>query len=385
MQSTTNEVAPAFQAQRYIHILASGLGVDVSSIPEDVLKQALAEGTPAGVNKIIVGWNMAKNTEPVQVLSPEDEALMRSLGSHENTSHIQQLKRDMESHLASAAARARDVQSYLVSAADKRAQIEIALGRGNDTALLAGVKEIIAKGWYKYDAVETKRINDAHMRNGAVIRQGVTLSTPMVTLTHRNSTAGVDLVVPLGPYWVDIQPGRNNIIVRPKGSAVVSGGNCHPHISSGGDVCWGNAHDAYARGMDKRDYASVLMALQHVLTMYNDESPYESLSSFARRVNPQLLTQDSEYQRYGDRCIYYRGDELPELAPEEIVNDWVEGDEDDRGETCEYDMAKVKVYRLLLKGVTPPTRVNNTYYFVKKADGTFFHLEEDYSYGMGSI
>jgi hypothetical protein len=59
-----------------------------------------------------------------------------------------------------------------------------------------------------------------------------------------------------------------------------SGHNVHPHISTGGQICWGDAAVLVQEARERRDIAGLVKIITDWMTLYNDRSPYVRIEQF---------------------------------------------------------------------------------------------------------
>jgi len=99
--------------------------------------------------------------------------------------------------------------------------------------------------------------------------ESVTLATPPIILVHEGHR------YKMGRYKVTV--GNGSIKVTTYSGGYSSGGYRHPHVTRGGDVCWGTAHQPYVDYINTGNPVEALIALLQVLKSYNHGSPYHSL------------------------------------------------------------------------------------------------------------
>lgn len=122
-------------------------------------------------------------------------------------------------------------------------------------------------------------------------------TTRDITLTHKNHSAGIDLEVPMGNYYVSVNMETYDVRVEPCNNNLEYSGYYHPHVNEGGRVCWGNAAEVMAQALADMKPSVALTALQIILTTYNDESPYASLRDFEEsyEMDGADPTKDEDY------------------------------------------------------------------------------------------
>lgn len=133
-------------------------------------------------------------------------------------------------------------------------------------------------------------------------------TTRDITLTHKNHSAGIDMEVPMGNYYVSVNMETYDIRVKLCNNNLQYSGYYHPHVSEGGRVCWGNAAEVMAQSLADMKPSVALTALQIILTNYNDESPYASLRDFEESYemdgeDPTTANEDED--EYCDEDEYY--------------------------------------------------------------------------------
>lgn len=122
-------------------------------------------------------------------------------------------------------------------------------------------------------------------------------TTKDITLTHKNPSAGIDLEVPMGNYYVTVNMETYDVRVKPCNNNLQYSGYYHPHVNESGRVCWGNAAEVMAQALEDMKPSVALTALQIILTTYNDESPYALLRDFEEsyEMNGEDPTKDEDY------------------------------------------------------------------------------------------
>ena len=331
METLTTTGVPAFNAQLYIDKMCTQLGykdADIAPIKEQLL--ACADQT--SINKILFGIVPAPAT-----LTPEDIQRIQMISRIDNSSEINQLRQDIiykqgnitkyHNAIAVEAQKARELQRKMLS---MKEYIE------HD--LMPEVEKILKGGWYKFRLVSQDYIS---------------FITPNITLEHINPDAGINITHNMGSYRVEYWPNRKRMYcMKNEGNTVVDR-YYHPHVDSGGDICWGNAAAVASKAMMDIAPAKAFTALRTLLQTYNDNSAYKTLATF-KAGSTALL---ADYGFSGN--IWVENDEIPDEPHEEEIIErddeyHVRDDDDDDGHYVEAIL--IRAYRM--RGDAGPT-----YYF----------------------
>lgn len=118
--------------------------------------------------------------------------------------------------------------------------------------------------------------------------------------TYRNPEAGIDATIDLGEFACKIfwQHNRPRFEVYPFANNLVVQHVYHPHVSSEGNICWGDARYAMEDSADRNDIALIMSTLHALLMNYSPDNPYVVLE--------QYTTSDARPYRYGDLSLDYR-------------------------------------------------------------------------------
>lgn len=190
-----------------------------------------------------------------------------------------------------------------------------------------------------------------------------------VIIRHVDEPKAIDMTVNFGEMRVVWKPASNLLKVLngiPVEHYVDS--YYHPHVSDSGTVCWGNAADTVTKALNEFKISKVLSILDALLSSYNDESPYRTISEFWFMQNRDKLTDTEHDFSYASRLWVRRS-----YADDTGIT-WTNTStrEDDDGE--EIEIAKVSYYYKRFKkyGV-----IDTSIKFVKLDDDTFVELDED--------
>lgn len=140
--------------------------------------------------------------------------------------------------------------------------------------LLNEVREVVSTGLF---------VNPVYENNSSYLY----LSTPSdIILNHKKASANLDLSINLGKMSVEINLTTLHIRVFPyKNNLLSARGFWHPHISTSGDICWGNAASTFQKLVEGRDLQKILVLLMAIIKGYSDTDPppYEALAYFVKK------------------------------------------------------------------------------------------------------
>ncbi len=145
--------------------------------------------------------------------------------------------------------------------------------------------------------------------------KAILFKTKEIVLSHFDKDQGQEHVVPMGYYFVEFKINNDGLIacnVSPGDKNPCTGGLWHPHISTGGAVCYGNMlipAEVAAASMELGRLASMV---QDVLTNYCDDNPYDHLYNFKTAFKDGVLSNKGTIPPQG-----YSGYEEPEERDEE--------------------------------------------------------------------
>lgn len=117
--------------------------------------------------------------------------------------------------------------------------------------------------------------------------------TPEIVLTEINPAAGLDLRVNLGRFVGNLGLYDFAVWIGGFERNINVNGYIHPHVASGGDICWGNITDAFTRATRARDIKKIMQLAASLLISYSAEAPYRSLIAFAEQSDTEA-SQDAD-------------------------------------------------------------------------------------------
>jgi hypothetical protein len=333
IHNETNQIQepPKVADENYIMLMAGMLEIDPNR--EEVRNLVTKALTKAQVSLELAALKQTINESNKKKLSSEQLTKISSMVTREQSSAARSLQNDIDSYYSSVARYLKDADSYLKAMTEKRIELEHYLNRPVD--LSSEVSKIVDDGFYSVAAVYENYIRFA---------------TQPVTLVENNPAAGIKRSVFLGTFFVTYHPNTGVIKVTGKESNIETQGHIHPHIGSGGSVCWGTAAEAVAVAMRDLRPSVAFKALQVILNNYNGSSPYRTIERFMERSNNvtnSTATVDTYvnvgYITWGEHDDRSRLREVSLMDYER--NHSVEEEENEDGDMIEYNVRSVEVYR----------------------------------------
>lgn len=107
----------------------------------------------------------------------------------------------------------------------------------------------------------------------------VTIITPNITLNHTTSL-GNNITVPMGHFKILLDLNNLKVDIQGHKDNIVFEGSMHPHVSTSGIPCWGNASSHIIEALKKGCVSDILSVLMALLYNYNAASPYKPLENF---------------------------------------------------------------------------------------------------------
>ena len=156
--------------------------------------------------------------------------------------------------------------------------------------------------------------------NQTQVNDYLCLITAPVVLTYKKPNAGIDITVRLGEFKVKLYQSLEVKVIAHTNN-IITGDHYHPHVSSGGAICFGNKQAEYEQAKDNCDVGKVLHLVRLVLTEYCDEVPYLSIQRFHEAYCNKVGIQAPDYTR--ERSGTYEDDDGYERCREceEYVDD----------------------------------------------------------------
>lgn len=225
------------------------------------------------------------------------------------------------------------------------------------------INEILKAGWYELDV-------DDLVSQGSSI-QRVTFITPPITIAHYNAKAGIEMKVPMGSYKVTWFPRQGQVRAVGHVGHITVEGYQHPHITSEGGICWGNAVDVHSNGMSNFDPKPSLEALQVILQNYNPASPYVRLDAWqVRREADKYIGMPTKFVQHDTRAWIDEND-MPESHATTYEHDTREEEDEDGDSRIQYLMTVFK--KVYENGHPIPSEEDK--YYVKHRNGRYHQVE----------
>lgn len=353
--------AKPFDLTTWLSQLCSTTGADLTKIPAPTIEAMV--GQPVNeVNRLFFAWHRTIIVEPT-TLNDDDKGLLLNFVTPTNSLAYRTAKDNALRYEREANASAAMVRQQLQLAAQYYTIMRGIEGRAS-VDLWPKVQDILKDNWYSLDIDSLREGN---------VQEGIIFNTPRVQLTQYNAAAGIEEHVDMGHYKVRWIPQSNTMSVLPGVGNLRSGGYCHPHVSSSGEVCWGNAHDTYTRSMREVDPAPAFEALWVILQSFNAESPYRDLVHFKQAREVVKVAQEDrpiEFTEFPDEA-WIGMDSMPDSWATTYEQDDRVADEGGR----EYLMTVfIKTYADTGYRVD---HVDEDVYYVKHRNGRYHEVHAD--------
>lgn len=382
-QAVSQEAKPIFtdiEKTNYIQSMSINMNFKLTEARQ---RNLLACESKSSINKMIFE-NLDKWKNEVTTLTEEQRKnpILVNSFSIDKTSIIQNIKTNIKnkednirSYFESINARIAERQAYLVELYN--------IENRPDTDHTTQIDEINKGGFFEFDFDKTISKNDGYLY----------FITKPIILSYKNEAAKINIDgVNFGRFYcaVNLRGGRTKVLKYSKN--IEYSGYIHPHVSSDGGVCWGNAANMVTDAYKSFNLVNILKALQVVLTTYNEASPYASIEKFDIRLNPHRYPVTYSYYCidtvYGDdydknrsvklgdlaEVTYFElgddslGDDTSYLTLEEI-KDYFGKEEEEL--LNEYYKFNVKFYKKMLAGSRIDTNV-----YLKLTNGNYVSIQD---------
>lgn len=154
-------------------------------------------------------------------------------------------------------------------------------------------------------------------------------------LRYADKVKNVDMSVDMGTFTILISISENYVRILKGEKNMDCNGYYHPHVSSSGIVCWGNAQSTIETALEAMDVYKIVNTCILLLSEYNNESPYQSLAQF----------KDVEEWEYISKTWMFASDlsKLGILVEVEVEDTWYRDIE-------KYNECKVYLYKNRITG-----------------------------------
>jgi hypothetical protein len=105
-----------------------------------------------------------------------------------------------------------------------------------------------------------------------------------IIVAHSNPAAGIDIRLNFGRYKAVFDVSNFSMKVFGFERNISSAGYIHPHISTSGNICWGNASNTASRLLVDRQFVEPMTLLATILSNYNASNPYRPIERFQEEV-----------------------------------------------------------------------------------------------------
>lgn len=181
---------------------------------------------------------------------------------------VAQVEREVADLRARATVRMNEAMFLLSSAFTKREELNAIRGKDTSWRITSLMEGLPATNW------------DFMRSSGALI---YFVSRTDVILRHIDKTAGLHYELNCGKFMLrfDLTNMSVKMFCHERNAPSHEGEtNLHPHISTSGTVCWGNASDAVGIAMTNGDILKILQIIDNMLPHYNPSSPYITIEDF---------------------------------------------------------------------------------------------------------
>ena len=323
-------------------VVAGMMGVTLSDAQKAELMNMNDQGS---MNKFIMA---VKSTPAANIdkLYPEEEASLLRIAQNNRAPRYRTLKQELDNFQAQINRWNADIDSYINRSLAHRAEMQYYESLpGID--LITPLKQLLRSGTVKVNA-----ITDAE----------IILTTRPIFCKHVDKTIGVNMIVPMGTYKIQIKTSDFRVYVMKNGDNITSNGYWHPHVDSLGSPCWGNINTQVTKYRSEAKLYELVTATVQLLEAYNPDSPYRKLFFFDKERNPDKYGNlDVQYVPAGD---YHDGNYV--AMYDKHFNSYIQEAEDSDERTVYVFEAFVKVYKAM-----PDERVDNSIYI--KTDSGWYH------------
>lgn len=355
----------AFDWKLWINIICSQTGTNQKDIPKEVVEVLATSPTKNDFNRMFFMWHEAFN-KPKPLEFTEDEArLFEGVISVRNLPEYVHAKNDMDSSIRSITAKHRDITALLERVMANK-MILMRLENNMELKLLDIIKDCVADGWYKLNKDDTLFSLPSQY-------PVIYFTTPMISLKYYNPQAKIDKNVPMGEYRVLWYVREGRIRVDGSDNTMEINDYIHPHVSSDGSVCWGNASQVYAESMRDMNPKNALEALRVILQNYNADSPYQGIEKWEEYIeaNPHH-GKKVEYIPFG-RKAWIESDYMPSQWAKTYQHDYREAYDED--EDFHRNMYLMTVFRRVYEG-TLEVAGDDDLYYIRTSNGRNYSIDE---------
>lgn len=209
--------------------------------------------------------------EELQVLEPEIERQIKEATKELVNSQVRQFRDkaesarfNMEEHYKAAERKATEMVRY---------QNMLLSIQGKSNPILDDIRKVAAGSFFRFYSFDS--VNISFITRNPVI------------LVHKNPSAGIDITINMGIYRVTTDMRSMYTKVYQHRDNTRLDNFYHPHVSTGGDICWGTGGNAASGFMKDFRFLDFMELLASNLINYNAGNPYVSLERFKVKQDEQ--------------------------------------------------------------------------------------------------
>lgn len=257
----------------YIEQLASSTGINIDDWN---IMEVFGTGTgnnlvtdKRAINRILFDRFKSKNVEEKSAsnttIAQEAQDAINKIAENILNERKRRLSDDLASILNNVQERYNRYLRALTDANSKRLEL-LALTSGAGPDISKEIEIICATDFWNFESANNRYI--------------CFVTAQDVVNTFKKPSAGVDISVNLGKFRAKYCVEGGYIKVEPAGNNVWCREYTHPHISSEGGICWGNAGSTANSMLTSFKIADAYNLLASLLVTYSNENPYAELGSF---------------------------------------------------------------------------------------------------------
>lgn len=199
------------------------------------------------------------------------KSLLDSFSKAEQTEIVVRAQREISRKAESSQALMTRRRTELVRNITIKAELEQALaGAERDASVLQ--KEAIAKSLLEITRIRSiGPVRDVKLVGGRTPAIEVTLHP--VVMEYRSSKYLIDGLV----FKMNM---TGNLNIKWKHFDQNRGGSPHPHVSTYGETCWGDAQTPLQQAIQRKEYSTAVRFITGWARVYNQHSPYQDITNF---------------------------------------------------------------------------------------------------------
>ena len=287
-----NGASPQREALDYVAFLAGQTGRDVNAIPlPDEIPTDLNE-----INRLVFESAEAQVNDDLDL----DESIVQqinSVASQNRSNAISNAYDRYQDVMATINSHFIRVRGHLTDARNAYDDYMRAMGMQQNLHLKEQIERVHKETNFKFTEWDDSN------------RYMVFETRAPYVLSHRNDAAGIDVNVNMGTFLIRVY--ANNFSIRVHRLAnnqssreIENSESCHyhPHISRGGDVCWGDAHVRTTELSSKSNLYELMLMLHALLSSYDSSAPFMPLEYFDPNFDRSQLPSSVYLRGECDNC-----------------------------------------------------------------------------------